>query len=189
MNGRRAALVLVLAAGTAFGAPVDPVGLGAASGDPAAQMRLAATYAASGTPSGRRQAFAWRLRAARQGYAEAYLPVAQGFHDGLAGPEDVPRALYWFERAAASGNASAQNEVAYHLALDGLDLARANQLADQALAAQPENPHFLDTKATILEREGRWHEAERLLRKAHRLAPQDAELDRQLWRAEHRQSR
>lgn len=184
MNGRMIVLAALIGASASVAEPVHPLRIAAASGDAEAQMQLAAQYAAMGTDDAKQQALAWRLRAARQGHAPAFLPVAQGLHD-----TDVPRALYWFERAAATGQASAQNEVAYHLAIEGLDVKRAHELVDAALAQQPDNPHFLDTKAQILERQGRWHEAERLLERAHGLAPKDVEIQKHLWRVDHRQRR
>lgn len=183
---RMIVLAALIGASAVSAEPVDPLRVAAASGDVNAQMQLAEQYASDGTQAGKKTAFGWRLRAARQGHAPAYLLVAQGFHDGLGGIEDVPRALAWYERAAATGQASAQNEVAYHLAIEGLDVKRAHELVDAALAQQPDNPHFLDTKATILEREGRWREAEKLLVRAHGLAPKDADLQKHLWRVDHR---
>lgn len=167
--------------------PVNALRVAAASGDASAQMRLAEWYAGSGTVAhNTAQAFAWRLRAARQGHVPAYVPVAQAYHDGRGVAKDIPRAMWWFENAARAGNATAQNEVAYHQAVEGGDMDRALGLVDQALATQPANPHYLDTKATILERKHRWREAEELLRRAHAVAPADPELQEHLARVERR---
>jgi membrane associated rhomboid family serine protease len=46
------------------------------------------------------------------------------------------------------------NAVAYHLALAGQALDRADDLVDKALEAEPENPDFLDTKGWIACRRG-----------------------------------
>ncbi|MFO0634286.1 MAG: rhomboid family intramembrane serine protease [Nannocystaceae bacterium] len=46
------------------------------------------------------------------------------------------------------------NAVAYGLALAGSDLPRADGLVDQALAAEPDNPNYLDTKGWIACRRG-----------------------------------
>lgn len=187
MSVRAGAVVLLLLvmAVAARAEPVDPLRVAAASGNATAQLQLADWYATSGSQAyNASQAFAWRLRAARQGHAAAYLPVAQGYHDGRGVAKDLQRAMWWFGKAADAGNAAAQNEVAYHQAVDGGDLDRALVLVDQALASQPANPHYLDTKATILERKRRWREAEALLRQAHAASPQDKELAQHLARVE-----
>lgn len=168
--------------------PVDALRIAAAQGDVGAQMRLADAHASSGATHAAEQALAWRLRAAQAGHPEAYMLVAQAYHDGKGTPADVKRSLVWYQKAADAGNATAQNEVAFHIATDVRgDLRIAQALIDKALAQQPENPHYLDTKATILERQGHWYAAEGLLRRAHRLAPQDREIVRHLKRADHHQ--
>ena len=182
---RALALALVLT-GAAAAAPVQPLRVAAASGDPAAQAALGDAYAQGiGVTKSWPQAFAWYIKAARAGHAAAYLPVASAYHDGRGAPKDLTKALWWFEKAAAAGNAVAANELAYHTAEAGGDLSRAQALADQALAKEPENPHYLDTKAGILMRRGSWTEAADLLRKAHVAEPHDSEIAAHLGDAEH----
>ena len=185
-SARLVLLVFALAALPVRAEPVDRLRVAAASGDPAAQAELGDAFAQGrGVPRNFEHAFAWYLKAARAGHSAAYLPVASAYHDGRGVPRDMARAMFWFERAAAAGNAVAANELAFHRAEDGGDLGAAQALVEQALAREPENAHYLDTKAYILKRRGRRAEALELLRRAHTAAPADAEIAAHLREAEH----
>ena len=179
-------LAFALAATLPAGAePVSRLRVAAASGDPVAQAELGDAYAqGQGVPKSYAHAFAWYLKSARAGHAAAYLPVASAYHDGRGVPRDLSRAMFWFEKAAAAGNVVAANELAFHRAEAGGNLDESLALSDQALAREPGNAHYLDTKAFILKRKGRRQEALELLRRAHTAAPEDAEIAEHLHDAE-----
>jgi len=78
------------------------------------------------------------------------------------------KALEAFESALASDPTDPvlANTVAYHLALAGKDLVRADELASLALASDSKNPDYLDTKGWIACRAGDPEAGLRLLREA-----------------------
>ncbi|MEZ4380200.1 MAG: rhomboid family intramembrane serine protease [Nannocystaceae bacterium] len=85
---------------------------------------------------------------------------------------DAQRALEAFEAALIldPDDAETANAVAYHLALAGQALERADTLADQALSSQPDNADFLDTKGWIACRRGDAIDGRKWLKKARRVA-------------------
>lgn len=70
-------------------------------------------------------------------------------------------------------HAQGLNFIAYNLAERGLDLERAMQLSDRALADYPEDGYFLDTKGWILFRQGKAGEASKVLSRAVNLTGDD----------------
>ena len=176
------ALAHMILAHDAVAEPVNPLRLGAATGDIPSEMALADAYVqGAGVPQSDANAVGWWARAAAQGHAPAYLLVAQAYHDGRGVAKDLDTAMRWFEKSAATGNTTALNELAWHTMERGGDLDRALTLVNQALAAQPENSHYLDTKACILQKlHHRHHEAYALLKKAHTLSPQDQDVQAHL---------
>jgi membrane associated rhomboid family serine protease len=82
--------------------------------------------------------------------------------------DEPVEALAAFERALAidPGDAPLANEVAYRLALEGEQLARADELADVAVAGDPQNANYLDTKGWVLCRRGDAEGGMEWLRKA-----------------------
>ena len=82
------------------------------------------------------------------------------------------RALPAFERALERrpGDATLQNAVAYHLALAGHNLDRAETLVRAALSAEPNNPDFLDTLGWIFCRRGQPEAGMPWLERARELA-------------------
>lgn len=67
----------------------------------------------------------------------------------------------------------ANNLLAYIYAHNNDDLPKAIQLINQALAKDPHNPHFLDTKALILYNQNDFDQATQLLQKAAQACPTD----------------
>lgn len=82
---------------------------GAANGDGAAQLRLASDYRQGWGGVGKNEAEALRrwLGAAEAGNAEAQLALAAYYR-----PSDRERAVYWYQRAAESGNRLAPGALA-----------------------------------------------------------------------------
>lgn len=80
------------------------------------------------------------------------------------------QALESFERALErdAEDPSLANAVAYNLSLAGRDLGRADQLVDRALADQPDNSDYLDTKGWIACRRGEPKDGLQWLRRANR---------------------
>lgn len=58
-------------------------------------------------------------------------------------------------------NAGAQNNAAYFMAVEGVNLPRARTLIEQALQAEPLNPTYIDTYAWVLFRENDFESARR----------------------------
>jgi tetratricopeptide (TPR) repeat protein len=67
----------------------------------------------------------------------------------------------------------ANNLLAYIYAHNTDDLPKAISLINQALAKDPHNPHFLDTKALILYNQNDFDQAAQLLQKAAQACPTD----------------
>ena len=54
----------------------------------------------------------WYLKAAEQNYARAQLYIGMLYAYGNGVPRDVDKAIYWYRKAAANGNTSAQMVIA-----------------------------------------------------------------------------
>ncbi|MDD4101731.1 MAG: tetratricopeptide repeat protein [Kiritimatiellae bacterium] len=102
---------------------------------------------------------------------EGYFPEA-GFYLWLASLLESQKALpateAWLKRALASHPHSheLQNFMAYMWAEQGVNLVEATELINAALADQPQNAAYLDTKGWVLYKEGRFYEALQYLLKA-----------------------
>lgn len=81
---------------------------------------------------------------------------------------ETVESLAAFERGLAiePDSAPLANEVAYSLALAGRELDRADELVDLALAGDPENANYIDTKGWIACRAGDADAGLELLREA-----------------------
>lgn len=71
-------------------------------------------------------------------------------------------------------NSAAQNFIAYELANQSIDLDRARDLAEQAVAADPTEPFYLDTLGWVMFKRGNLSRAEELLSRALELSHGDA---------------
>jgi membrane associated rhomboid family serine protease len=74
---------------------------------------------------------------------------------------------------ASPGDPVLSNSVAYALALAGVELSRAEQLAQQAIAAEPERADYLDTLGWVHCRAGRAEEGIAALERAASLADRE----------------
>jgi len=72
------------------------------------------------------------------------------------------------------------NLLASLLAEKGITLSRAGSLIDKALTHDPHSPYFLDTKAMILNKQGKRTESIALLKTALKIAPNDPVLKKHL---------
>lgn len=72
------------------------------------------------------------------------------------------------------------NNYAYHLAMQGTDLAKAEQLSRRTIEADPDNANSLDTYAWILHLQGRDKEALPYMEKAVKLNPKSDTLQEHL---------
>lgn len=68
--------------------------------------------------------------------------------------------------AAFADNASVLNNYAYFLSLEERDLERASEMSSRAIKLSENNPTFLDTRAWVLYKLGRYDEAKRIMRQA-----------------------
>ncbi|WP_162010069.1 tetratricopeptide repeat protein [Pelodictyon luteolum] len=78
------------------------------------------------------------------------------------------------------GNALVLNNLAYSLTIVGSDLKRARQLAEAAVAKEPDSGVYLDTLGWILYRQGELKEARIRLERAMELEPLEPEIARHL---------
>lgn len=121
-------------------------------GDPAAVERLlsATTEAAEGSPN-------------------LLYYVAQMYHASQRA--DAAKRL--LERALATdpGHVPAANDLAYFWSESGENLARGEELARRAVAAEPHNSAYLDTLGWVLYKRGRFDEARRYLEQAVSISP------------------
>lgn len=85
--------------------PPDALALAAGSGDARAQHDLGRRYlTGDGVPVDPKQAAAWFLRAAEQGYAPAQTEMGNAYVAGVvSGVPDYTPALGWYGKAAAQG--------------------------------------------------------------------------------------
>ena len=100
---------------------------GALRGDPAAQIEVAARFAAGqGVERDLSQALQWYTRAAAQGSAVAQYRLAAFYERGWGAPADLERARVWYARAAEQGNVKAIHNLGVLTAAGGKgDLAAA----------------------------------------------------------------
>ncbi len=77
------------------------------------------------------------------------------------GAVDSAFAQYEIAMRYEPDNAGAQNNAAYFMAVEGVDLPRARTLIERALRAEPLNPTYIDTYAWVLYREGDYPAARR----------------------------
>lgn len=88
---------------------------------------------------------------------------------------DLANSATYHQRAleANANNMFAKNNLAYTYVMQGDNLDEAMRLVDEALAGDSENPSWLDTKAWILYKQGKYDDALPLLQKALIGAPDD----------------
>jgi tetratricopeptide (TPR) repeat protein len=91
---------------------------------------------------------------------------------------DPSMAMESFARAIEEDRSLAipKNNLAYLYAERNTNLPEAMTLVDEALAAEPNNAFFLDTKGWIFYRQGNLAKAEEYLERAHNRAPDDMEI-------------
>ncbi|MBI3891026.1 MAG: tetratricopeptide repeat protein [Candidatus Wallbacteria bacterium] len=91
---------------------------------------------------------------------------------------DASLAMESFARAVAEDSTLAvpKNNLAYLYAERNMKLGEAMTLVDEALAAEPDNAYYLDTKGWICYRQGDLNRAEEYLERAHNRSPDDMEI-------------
>jgi tetratricopeptide (TPR) repeat protein len=70
----------------------------------------------------------------------------------------------------------ALNLLAYYYATEGKQVAKAEALIEKALAKDGENPHFLDTKALVLYKQGKYQQALDILKPIAQAVPNDSTI-------------
>lgn len=103
----------------------------------------------------------WQIRADSLGYLKRYEEAMQCYEEVLKRTPNNPATL---------------NNYAYLLAEANTRLDEAEAMAKRALAAEPNNPIYLDTLGWIYYRQGRYQQAVQLLEQAVQDAPQEPEL-------------
>jgi tetratricopeptide (TPR) repeat protein len=93
-----------------------------------------------------------------------YTSLADVYHE--SGNNTIAYILYENAELLNPDNASAYNNHAYFMSLDGLDLDKAESMSRKAVGKEKENPTYIDTLAWILYLKGRRDEAEETQRKA-----------------------
>lgn len=131
------------------------------------QYELSAEYAQRALNDGRlklnsiEEAQLWQIRGDSLGYLNRYEEAAQCYEEVLKRTPNNPLTL---------------NNYAYLLAEANTRLDEAEAMANRALAAEPDNPVYLDTLGWIYYRQGRYQQAVHLLEQAVQDAPQEPEL-------------
>ncbi|MCB9357122.1 MAG: tetratricopeptide repeat protein [Calditrichaeota bacterium] len=84
--------------------------------------------------------------------------------------DSLELSVHYYEQAIELSDSAAVylNNLAYAYAVRGIELGKALKLVEGALAREPENASYLDTKGWILHKEGAYDEALVWLRKAHK---------------------
>jgi Flp pilus assembly protein TadD len=148
--------------------------------DAGESLRLAAAWNLLGRRSGREdcldraEAIAQRAADDEQHAATALL-VLGGIAESRGELEEA-ESLYRRAVSMKPEDMVAVNNLAYVLAGTADGAAEALALAEKALAADPQQPDFLDTYAAVLIALGRLEEAEAALRSAHSLRPEDVAI-------------
>lgn len=131
------------------------------------QYDLAATYAQQALDDQRlrlntlEQAQLWQIRADSLSFLQRYEEAARCYDEVLRRTPSNPVAL---------------NNYAYLLAQANTRLDEAEAMANRALAAEPNNPIYLDTLGWIYYRQGRYPQAVQLLERAVQDAPREPEI-------------
>lgn len=68
----------------------------------------------------------------------------------------------------------ALNLLAYYYATEGKQLGKASDLIEKALKKDKNNPHFLDTKAVVLYKQGKYRQALKILKPIAKAMPEDS---------------
>lgn len=112
------------------------------------------------------------------GLASLYLEIGDAYFKS----NDKPHSYASYENSLMlnSSSALALNNYAYFLVKDGKDLTeenlnKADQMSQKAIALSPDNPVYLDTRAWVLFRMGKYKEAKDMMENALRLMAEDAE--------------
>jgi tetratricopeptide (TPR) repeat protein len=116
----------------------------------------------------------WQIRADSLGYLKRYEEAIPCYEEVLK---------------RTPGNPLTLNNYAYLLAEANTRLDEAEAMANRALAAEPNNPVYLDTLGWIYYRQGRYQQAVQLLEQAVQDAPQEPELRYHLGMAYWRRGR
>ena len=84
---------------------------------------------------------------------------------------DEEKAFDAYERTLRNdpNNILVLNNYAYYLAVKNQDLDKAIEMSTKAIAAEPDNPTYLDTHAWVLYMKGDYKEAEKHMKKALKL--------------------
>jgi localization factor PodJL len=130
-----------------------PLAIGPASlrqaamrGDPAAQIEVAARFAAGhGVYKSLGEALAWYGRAAAQGSAVAQYRLGAMYERGLGTPRDLERARAWYARAAEQGNVKAM----HNLAVLSVSAGRSDYAAAAKWFAQAAEHGLLDSQVNL----------------------------------------
>jgi TPR repeat protein len=96
---------------------ISPLQAQAASGDPAAELKLARAYwQGDGVPENQETAAIWCRKAAKAGNAEAQDFLGKMYLNGQGVERDKKEAVAWFQKAARQGNTGAMCDlgVAYY---------------------------------------------------------------------------
>ncbi len=87
----------------------------AESGDLESQINLAAIYwnGSAAIPADKEESFKWTLMAAENECPKAQLLAGEAYYYGNGAQPSVSKAIYWWKKAIANGNADAMCNVGY----------------------------------------------------------------------------
>lgn len=126
----------------------------AAKGYVDAQAYLAIAYSnGNGVAQDHQKAFGWSLKAANQGSPQAAFVLGYCYHGGYGVSQNYDEAAKWYRKAMEKNIASAYSNMGI-LYAEGKgvpqDSRKAIELADKAIALEPENTTFYATKEQIV---------------------------------------
>ena len=106
------AMLVLLAACSAFGDELSDLVRNAEAGNPQAQLALGWRYLdGNGVKQDKKLGFQWVKKAADQGYADAELALGYLYDKGRGTTVNYKKAFELYTRAAEKGNVTAQNNL------------------------------------------------------------------------------
>lgn len=118
-------------------------------------------------------------KSADGGMLQAQMALGDYYGSNLDGL-NLDKAVKWYRRASGQSYAPAMNNLAYILAIQGVNLDEALALAGKAVETDPDNGAYLDTIGWVFFKKERYAEALARLLQAEKLLPDDYEVQNHL---------
>ena len=161
----------------------------AEDGDARGEFNLAVMFAqGQGVTKSDDKAAIWMRKLAEHGLAAGQFGLGSMYAHGRGVPQSVAEAEKWYRKAADQGDLPAMNNLAFLLATSTDSKIRnpkdAIALAQKAVAAEADNPTYLDTLATAYFEAGQPEKAVEAERQVLVLKPDSAQYKKALEKYE-----